>query len=255
MPSENKNSLKGKIAIVTGVGRKAGIGAAICRHIAQHSGDIFFAYWPPYDSETHSGYSKNEPAEIAAELKGYSVRVASMQIDLSKPNSAEVLFNAVDDQLGAPAILINNACHDFEVPFIDLSPEILDHHYAVNVRGVTLLCKEFVKRGNPGAIINLTSGQSLGSMGANKIPYSITKAALEMLAPQLAPDLSQLGITIHSVDPGPTDTGWMTEQLKTQIRNDSKQGRINTPDDAARLILSILTQEPQLTGTLIRAAR
>jgi len=251
---ESKKFLEGKIALITGVGRSAGIGAAICRKIAINGGDIFFAYWRQYDQETH-GNCQNDPANIAAELKQLGVRVESTEIDLSKPASPEMLFNAVEDRLGTPAILVNNACHDFEVPFVELSPEILDKHYAVNVRAVVMLCREFVKRGNAGTIINMTSGQSLGSMGGHKVPYTITKAALEMLAPQLAPDLIKLGITIHAVDPGPTDTGWMTEELKTQIRRESKSGEVNTSDDIARLILSILTQEKPSTGEVLHAAR
>ena len=247
--------LEGKIALITGVGRSAGIGAAICRQIASNGGDIFFSYWRQYDRETHSGNCQGDPARIADELKQLGVRVESMEMDLSEPSSAERLFKLVEDRLGTPAILVNNACHDFEVPFVDLSPEILDQHYAVNVRAVAMLCKEFVKRGKAGSIINLTSGQSLGSMGGHKVPYSITKAALEMLAPQLAPDLVRLGITIHAVDPGPTETGWMTEELKAQIRKESKRGKINTPDDVGWLIVSILTQEERSTGEVIHAFR
>jgi 3-oxoacyl-[acyl-carrier protein] reductase len=252
---DNKKPLQGKIALVTGVGRSAGIGAAICRQIADRGGDVFFSYWPPYDRETHAGHCENDPTNIAVELKQLGVRVETMEIDLSESCSAERLFQAVEDRLGSPTILVNNACHDFEVPFVELSPEILDKHYAVNVRAVVLLCREFVKRRNPGAILNMTSGQSLGSMGGLKVPYAITKAALEMLAPQLAPELLQLGISIHAVDPGPTDTGWMTEELKAQIRKESKRGEINTPDDIARLIVSILTQEKPSTGKVIYAAR
>jgi len=252
---ENTKPLKGKIALVTGAGRSAGIGAAICRHIAKSGGGVFFSYWHQYDHATHSGNCRNDPANIAAELKRLGIRAESIEIDLSEPHSAERLFKAVEDRLGTPAILVNNACHDLEVPFVELSPEILDKHYAVNVRAVAMLCKEFVKRGKPGSIINMTSGQSLGSMGGHKVPYTITKAALEMLAPQLAPDLIRLGITIHAVDPGPTDTGWMTDELKAQITKESKRGEVNTPDDVARLIVSILTQEKPLTGEVIHAAR
>jgi 3-oxoacyl-[acyl-carrier protein] reductase len=251
---ENKKSLEGKIALITGVGRSAGIGAAICRKIADHGGDIFFAYWRQYDQETH-GSCQNDPANIAAELKQLGVRAEGMELDLSESCSAERLFKAVEDRLGTPAILVNNACHDFEVPFVELLPEILDKHYAVNVRAVAMLCKEFVKRRKAGSIINMTSGQSLGSMGGHKVAYTITKAALEMLALQLAPDLIKLGITIHAVDPGPTDTGWMTEELKAQIKKESKRGAVNTPDDVARLIVSILTQEKPSTGEVIHAAR
>jgi len=115
------------------------------------------------------------------------------------------------------------------------------------------LCKEFVKRGGAGKIINMTSGQSLGSMGGHKIPYSITKAALEMLAPQLAPELSERGVSIYSLDPGPTDTGWMTEELKAHIRQESKRGKVNTPEDIGERVISILLGSKHKSGELIRA--
>ena len=246
--------MRGKIALITGVGRSTGIGAAICREIASKGGNVFFTYWRQYDRETHPETSKNDPANIATELKYLGVQVESMEMDLANSESAEKLFKAVEETLGPPSILVNNACYDFEVPFAELSPEILDKHYAVNVRAVTMLCKEFVKRGMTGSIINMTSGQSLGSMGSRKIAYSITKAALEMLALQLYPELIRLGITMHAVDPGPTDTGWMTEELKEQVRKESTRGKINTPDDIARLIVSILTDR-RSTGEVIRAER
>ena len=243
------------MALVTGVGRRAGIGAAICREIAKNSGDVFYTYWHQYDKETHSEESASDPAAIPAELSQFGIRVGSIEIDLSVPDSAEKLFQAVENELGTPGILINNACHDFEVPLVELSPEILDKHYAVNVRAVAMLCKEFVKRGNAGHIISMTSGQSLGSMGGHKIPYTITKAALEMIVPQLAPELAKRGITINALDPGPTDTGWMTEELKEQVRKESKHGKVNTPEDIARLIVSILTEKKYPTGEVIHAER
>ncbi len=255
MKIEQPKSLQGKIALITGVGRSVGIGAAICREIANNGGDIFFTYWQQYDKETHSEDTNNDPAILAGELKNFGVRVGSVEMDLSKSDSPEKLFEAVERELGAPDILINNACYDFEIPFVELSPEILDKHYAVNVRAVAMLCKEFTKRGKAGNIINMTSGQSLGSMGGHKIPYTITKAALEMLAPQLAPELSKLDITINALDPGPTDTGWMTEELKEQVRKESKRGKVNTPKDIGQLIVSILTEKKYSTGEVIRAER
>jgi 3-oxoacyl-[acyl-carrier protein] reductase len=150
--------LQGRIALVTGVGRRAGIGAAICREIAKNGGHVFFSYWQQYDKETHSENSENDPAAIAAELRQFGVRVGSVEIDLSAPDSSEKLFQAVKSELDAPAILINNACHDFEVPFVELSPEILDKHYFVNVRAVAMLCKEFVKREEAGHVISANVG-------------------------------------------------------------------------------------------------
>ena len=249
------SALQHKIALVTGVGRRAGIGAAICREIAKNGGDVFFTYWRQYDRETYSEISENDPATIATELRQFGGRVGSVEIDLSASDSSERLFQAVESNLGAPAILINNACHDFEVPFLELSAAILDKHYFVNVRAVAMLCKEFVKRGKAGHIINMTSGQSLSGMGAHKIPYTIAKAALEMFAPQLAPELAEHGISIYALDPGPTDTGWMTDELKEQVRKESKRGKVNTPGDIARLVVSILTEKKYRTGEAIRAER
>jgi len=247
--------LQNKLALVTGVGRTAGIGAAICREIAKNGGDIFFTYWRPYDKETYSENSENDPATLATELRQFGVRVGSAEIDLSALDSAEKLFQAAEKELGAPAILINNACHDFEIPFVELSSEILDKHYAVNVRAVAMLCREFVKRGNAGHIISMTSGQSLGSMGGHKIPYTITKAALEMLALQLAPELAKLNIVINALHPGPTDTGWMTEALKEQVKKESRCGKVNTPEDIGHLVVSILTENKYVNGEVIHAER
>lgn len=249
------SKLNGKTALVTGVGRSAGIGAAICREIAKNGGDIFFTYLRQYDKETHLDDTRDYPSDFINELKNLGVRVASAEIDLSEIDSAEKLCAMAYKEFGSLDILINNACHDFEIPFVELSPEILDIHYAVNVRAVTMLCKEFVKRGKAGDIINMTSGQSIGSMGENKIPYTITKAAMEMLTPQLAPELLKYGITINSIDPGPTDTGWMTEDLKEKIRKESKKGIINGPQDIALLIIELLTNENKTTGEIIHAER
>src|SRR5947207_4702792 len=74
--------LEGRIALVTGVGRRAGIGAAICREIAKNGGDVFFTYWRQYDKEAHSEDSANDPATIAAELSQFAARVGSVEIDL-----------------------------------------------------------------------------------------------------------------------------------------------------------------------------
>ena len=246
-------SLQGKITLITGVGRSAGIGAAVCREIAKNGGDIFFTYWQQYDKETYSEDTCNDPVILADELKNLGVRVGSVQIDLSKSDSPQKVFEMVEKELGTPDILINNACYDFEVPFVELSPDTLDKHYAVNVRAATMLCKEFMKRQRAGNIINMTSGQSLGSMGGHKIPYTITKSALEMLTPQLAPELSKLNITINALNPGPVDTGWMTEELKERVRKEAKSGKVNTPKDIAQLIVSVLTEKKYSTGEVIHA--
>ena len=64
---DSTKPLQGKIALVTGVGRRAGIGAAICREIAKNGGDVFFTYWQKYDKETYSENNDNDRVAIAVE--------------------------------------------------------------------------------------------------------------------------------------------------------------------------------------------
>jgi 3-oxoacyl-[acyl-carrier protein] reductase len=142
------------------------------------------------------------------------------------------------------------------MPFAELTSEVLDRHYAVNMRSTTLLCAEFVKAWNKprdGRIINMTSGQSVDAMNVDQIPYTITKAGLEMLVKQLAPEIARLGITINAVDPGPTDTGWMSPELKEKLQRDLF---VNRPEDIARVILGlVLNDDDDNTGNVIHVGR
>ena len=245
-------AMKGKVALVTGVGRKRGIGAAICQELAKNGADVFFTYWHQYDLGSYAAEDLIKPEEFANELRSFGVRAASLEVDLSKPDSAEKVFEAVKKELGAPDILINNAAVSTHQLFLEVTADLLDKHYAVNVRATTLLCKEFAKQGRQGKIINLTSGQALGVM-KDELPYTITKASVEMLTQQIAPELSSMGITINAFDPGPTDTGWMTDEVKEAIRKDSPSGTIHTPEDVAKQICNLLKSTE--IGQIIHAER
>jgi 3-oxoacyl-[acyl-carrier protein] reductase len=88
----------------------------------------------------------------------------------------------------------------------------------------------------------------------SELPYATTKGAIEAFTASLAPDVSALGITVNAVDPGGTDTGWMTEELKAHIRNELGFGRIGLPEDAARLILFLASDAGAwITGQTIHS--
>ncbi len=100
----------------------------------------------------------------------------------------------------------------------------------------------------------MTSGQGLGAMDVDELAYTITKASIDMLVAQLAPMLIHKGITINALDPGPTDTGWMHEDLKQEIANAS--GRVNTPEDIGHLVIDLLTHNLGVqSGEVVRAPR
>lgn len=132
-----------RIAVVTGASRSRGIGAAVCRALAEMKMDIFFTYWPAHD-QTLYRQEAGDYRELLATVQALGVRCACKEVDLSLPQSATQIMDAVETSLGAPAILVNNAAHDdTNAPFDQLTAAILDTYYAVNMRGTILLSVEF----------------------------------------------------------------------------------------------------------------
>ena len=211
-------SLAGHIALVTGASRLAGIGAATARLFAAAGADIAFTHWTPYD-RTSYGTTSFEPEILANELREMGVRAEGIEVDLSDASSPAGLFETVEARLGPVGILVNNAAYSRHDDHETLTAESLDRHYAVNVRAMALLSVEFTRRftaGNGGRIINLTSGQSVAPM-PTELSYATTKGAIEAFTTSLAPGVARKGITVNAVDPGGTDTGWMTDDFKAAI--------------------------------------
>ncbi|NMF62297.1 oxidoreductase [Brasilonema octagenarum UFV-E1] len=248
--------LSGKVALVTGVSRHMGIGAAIARSLAASGANVFITYYRPYDKLMPWGSKLTEAEEIVESLKLHLVKAAGLEANLAEPLVPKNLFDFVEETLGHVDILVNNAVHDQQADIHSLTAELLDVHYAVNVRGTTLLCAEFAKRhdGRPGGrIINLTSGQSLAPMPEN-LPYAITKGAVEALTLSLSASLASKGITVNAVDPGPTDTGWMSNEIRSMLESKAPFGRVSTPEDAARIVLFLASSQGQwITGQIIRS--
>ncbi len=252
-----QNQSNRRIAIVTGASRRLGIGVAVCQALAQAGSDIFFTHWSPYDQRMPWGAEEAEPDDLQRQIQAQSVRCDHLAIDLADNDAPARLLQEVQNRLGPPSILVNNAVHDdTTAPFDQLDAATLDAYYAVNIRGTVLLSVEFVKRfagPNGGRIINLTSGQGRGAM-PGKLAYAATKGAIDAFTVTLAAEVAPRGITVNAVDPGPTDTGWMTEEVKRELLPRFPMGRIGQPEDAARLIAFLASEAAGwITGQIIRS--
>ena len=252
-----------RLAIVTGASRRRGIGAAICRALAQAGVDIFFTHWSPYDSRMPWGAEVDEPEILQNQLQALGVRCEHMMVNLGTIDAPQRIMQTAQTQLGSASILVNNATHDdTDAPFDQLDAPTLDAYYAVNIRGTILLSVEFARHfvgsarsldAMGGRIINLTSGQGRGAM-PGKLAYVTTKGAIEAFTVTLAAEVASRGITVNAVDPGPTDTGWMTEELKRDLLPRFPMGRIGQPEDAARLIAFLASEEARwVTGQIIHS--
>lgn len=241
--------LSGRIALVTGASDTKEIGSAICLQFAKEGADIFF---------THFRSQPDWDRSFTDEIQHAGVRCKGMEIDLSDSSSPINLLDAVHDTLGFPTILVNNAAHSASDGYMKLDAGILDSHYTVNVRATCLLSVEFARRFKQfnqrnGRIINMTSGQALGPMHG-ELAYAASKGAISAFTLSLSTELAPLGITVNAVNPGPTDSGWMTEDVKQYLLPKFSKGRIGIPEDAARLVTFLASDEAEwITGQVINS--
>lgn len=251
--------LKGQTAVITGVSRKIGIGAAIARALAEVGCNIFTTYYRPYDATMPWGSQADEATQILAELQQMGVQAAGLELDLSQPTAPAELFAVVRERFGPANILVNNATYSVSGNIDEVTTASLDNHYALNVRGMALLCQAFVQQfgegtevGN-GRIINISSGQSYGPM-PDELAYATSKGAVEAFTLSLSAELARRGITVNAIDPGMTDTGWISPELHKQVTAKAPLGRVGTPEDTARLVRFLASPEAGwITGQLIRS--
>jgi 3-oxoacyl-[acyl-carrier protein] reductase len=249
--------LKGKVAIITGASRSKGIGAAICRSLANAGANVFFTHWSPFDEVSGNGSDKDFPNKLCEELKNVGVNAAHMEVDLSRSESPGLIMDKVEETLGTPSILVNNATFESPANFRTLTREILDRHYKVNNSGTLMLSIEFARRyeksfpeGKAGRIINMVSK----GPDPNNLAYIATKGMMIAITEPLSVGLAPIGITVNSVDPGPTDSGWINEELREQLLPLFPTGRIGVPEDAARLIAFLASDDSGwITGQTIKS--
>jgi len=248
--------LRGRVALVTGVGRRRGIGSAVCLGLASRGADVVLSYWKAYDREMPWGSEEDEPEALLGELRAAGIRAEGIEMDLSRSDSARLLLDATEERLGRTSILVNTAAYSARDGFETLDAGAIDAHYAVNVRAMALLSVDFARRypGGPGGrIVNFSSGQSLGPM-PGELAYVATKGAIEAFTRTLAAEVGHKGITVNAINPGPTDTGWMTEELKREMAPRFPSGRIGQPEDAAKLVAFLAGNEAAwITGQVIHS--
>jgi 3-oxoacyl-[acyl-carrier protein] reductase len=250
-----KAALSGQMAVVTGVSRAKGIGAAIARELAKHGANLFLTGWPGYDDEQPE-IGSDEQGLLLEELRQLGVEVEWTRFDLSLADAPKKLWEAVQARFGIAQILVNNACFSGRDSVETLDAETLDRHYALNTRAPILLSVEFVRRfGGKGArrVISMTSGQMVGPM-RGALAYAATKAGLDAFTVTFAAEVGHLGITVNAVDPGPTDSGAMTTEVQRTLLSRFALGRLGQPEDAAHLITFLAGPEAGwITGQVLRS--
>ncbi|MGW6444755.1 SDR family oxidoreductase [Lentzea sp. NPDC055074] len=242
------SQLGGRVALVTGVSRREGIGYAIASRLSGLGAELFLHYYHPVDPP----WSDDPVRQIMGEFGA-----SSFGMDLSEPDAADLLMDAAVDAYGRVDVLICNHARDGgDGSLADVDAAMLDEHYAINTRSSILLAKAFARHWNRtdgGRIVFLTSGQNLGPM-PGEIAYAASKGALAAIVATLSHELADRGITVNAVNPGPTDTGWAGPELTEFVNERMPAKRWGRPDDAARLISWLCTDDGAwITGQVLNS--
>jgi 3-oxoacyl-[acyl-carrier protein] reductase len=89
-----------RAALITGVGRRRGIGAGIAAGLAADGWDLALSFWRPYDERLHMESDPDDPDQIATELRTLGGKVELLPANLEEPDSAETLVHAAAENLG-----------------------------------------------------------------------------------------------------------------------------------------------------------
>ena len=246
--------LNGRVALVTGVSRRAGIGLAVTRRLGHLGASVFVHSFSPYDATQPWGADPDGAVALVAELREEGRNISHLEADDAEPDAPRLVMGEVRAAFGHLDILVANHARGSYCSLEELTAEELDLTFAVNARATLLLVKEFAAQHDGragGRVIMMTSGQHRGPM-PKELPYIASKGAIHQITSSLAAHLAPRRITVNAVNPGATDTGYATPEIHRSVLAQEPQGRWGEPDDAARLIAWLATDEARwITGQVI----
>jgi 3-oxoacyl-[acyl-carrier protein] reductase len=226
-------SERSRAVLVTGAG--SGIGRAIAEKLAKDGERVVV------------NDLKGETAdEVVARIKESGGEAAAAPGDVSDPESVQRIVEAAHEVYGPPEILVNNAGFLQQKRFVDLTVEDFDRMIAVHLRG-TFLCTsavlpDMLSRGS-GIIVNVAS--QLGQIGGIELcHYSAAKAGIIGLTKSLAREVSNQGVRVNAVAPGPINTELvlgLSDEWRDAKSAELPLGRFGEPHEVAETVAFLVS--------------
>ena len=218
--------LTGKVALVTGASK--GIGAAIAKHLANEGAAVVVNY----------SSSKEGADKVVKEIVSKGGKAIAVQANVSKLAEIERLLSETKKAFGRLDILVNNAgIYEFS-PLENVTEELFNKHFDLNVLGLLLTSKEAAKYfdSTGGTIINISSAVTTLAPPTASV-YSATKGAVDVITKTLANELGPRNIRVNSINPGMVITegvqtaGFEESDFRKEIEARTPLGRVGQPDD------------------------
>ena len=240
-------SLQGKVALVTGASR--GIGQAIALELGRQGAIVI-----------GTATSASGAERIAATLKENGVQGTGMELNVTSNESVAAVLASIQEQFGAPAILVNNAGITRDAMFHKMTPEQWGEVIDTNLTGLFNMTHPVwtgMRDRSFGRVINISSinGQK-GQMG--QANYSAAKAGDLGFTKALAQEGAAKGITVNAICPGYIGTE-MVRAIPEKVLNERiipqiPVGRLGEPDEIARIVVFLASDDAGfITGSTISA--
>ena len=262
-----------KVAIITGAGRKNGIGAAVAMRLAKAGANVVVGDLcapPPAHMASPGAGQWQELQEVAGMIETVGARALPVKVDVTDRVAVEAMIEQTRDTFGRLDILVNNAGVVFgPSPVVQMQEEAWRKTLEVNATGVFLCCQaalpllmQTAGQHGGGRIINMASLAAIRPKPFMSA-YAASKAAVIALTQSLAQEVAQMDITANAILPGDIDTSFKQWglQLESLVRGRAYDdvnadavaqipvGRLGVPDDVAALVAYLASGEASfITG-------
>jgi 3-oxoacyl-[acyl-carrier protein] reductase len=226
---------RNQVALVTGGAR--GIGRATARRLAHHGAAVCVNYAAHPDAA----------AELIAEITGAGGSAIAVKADVADAAAVEAMVARTEKELGAVAILVNNAGVSWRGTLDDYDAEQVARMRRINVEGLIHATRAVIggmRQRRYGRIVNVSSIAATGTGLPGNAFYAATKAEVAILTKRFAMELGPHNITVNAVAPGFVHTD-LTEggrgagdwqETEQRFAAKTMLGRIGQPDDVANAI-------------------
>jgi len=222
------NTLKGKVAVITGSAR--GLGKAIAERYATLGADIVLNY----------ARDKAAAEETLANIKAMGVKAIAVQGDVSKVAEIQKLFNEAIAAFGKVDIVVANAGIEMvETPVTDFTEEQFDRVFTINAKGSYFTMQQAAKHvTDNGRIIYIASSTTSFPVTGMAV-YGGSKTTPRYLVDVLSKEIGHRGVTVNSIIPFAVDhAGIFVDpnaypRLRKQLLDSCPMGRLAEAEDVA----------------------